>query len=241
MAERGDLTVLHEPFGNLKDYGETDAGGQTFGSPVPLLAWLRGRAHRRFPGRPCCWMICVTSPMTLTVKLTATVPALTLRSWQDSDIPAIVAAYRDEAMRRWLVSSVDDEVEARAWLARQDAGWADGTRLSWAIEKEGTVVGGFVIKAASPPETLATGVGYWTAAEARGTGIASRCVETATEWLFGGQGIRPADEIELLHTVGNEGSCRVAQKCGYVLESVLAPMPPKFPDEGHRHLRRRPA
>jgi len=50
----------------------------------------------------------------------------------------------------------------------------------------------------------------------------------------------PAGEIELLHTVGNEGSCRVAQKCGYVLESVLAPMPPKFPDEGHRHLRRRP-
>jgi RimJ/RimL family protein N-acetyltransferase len=50
----------------------------------------------------------------------------------------------------------------------------------------------------------------------------------------------PADEIELLHTVGNEGSCRVAQKCGYVLESVLAPMPPKFPGEGHRHLRKRP-
>jgi hypothetical protein len=29
MAERGDLTVLHEPFCNLQDYGETDAGGRT--------------------------------------------------------------------------------------------------------------------------------------------------------------------------------------------------------------------
>ena len=47
--------------------------------------------------------------------------------------------------------------------------------------------------------------------------------------------------VELLHTVGNEGSCRVAQKCGYVLDSVLPPLPPKFPDEGHRHLRKRPA
>jgi RimJ/RimL family protein N-acetyltransferase len=185
-------------------------------------------------------MIRMTSPMTLTVEPTAAAPALTLRPWQDSDIPAIVAAYRDEAIRRWLMSSVNDEDEARAWLARQDAGWADDTRLSWAIEKEGTVVGYFAIKAARPPETLATGVGYWTVAEARGEGIASRCVETATEWLFGGQDIMPAGEIELLHTVGNEGSCRVAQKCGYVLESVLAPMPPKFPDEGHRHLRRRP-
>jgi RimJ/RimL family protein N-acetyltransferase len=186
-------------------------------------------------------MICMTSPITLTVEPTATAPALTLRPWQDSDIPAIVAAYRDEAMRRWLVSSIGNEDEARAMLARQEAAWADGTCLSWAIEKEGAVVGHFHIKAASPPETLATGLGYWTVAEARGTGIASRCVKTATEWLFGGQDIMPADEIELLHTVGNEGSCRVAQKCGYVLESVLAPLPPKFPSKGHRHLRKRPA
>jgi RimJ/RimL family protein N-acetyltransferase len=119
--------------------------------------------------------------MTLTVQPTATAPALTLRPWRDADIPAIVAAFRDEAMRRWLVSPVNDEDEARAVLAHQDAGWADGTRLSWAIEQEGTVVGHFVIKAANPPETLATGVGYWTVAEARGKGIASRCVQTATE------------------------------------------------------------
>jgi hypothetical protein len=50
-------------------------------------------------------MTCMTSPMSLTVEPTATAPAPTLRPWQDSDIPAIVAAYRDEAMRRWLVSS----------------------------------------------------------------------------------------------------------------------------------------
>jgi RimJ/RimL family protein N-acetyltransferase len=179
--------------------------------------------------------------MTLTVEPTATTPGLTLRPWQDSDIPALVAAHRDEAMRRWLVSPIGDEDQARAWLARQDAGWADGHHLSWAIDKEGTLVGCFVIKAASPPQTLATGVGYWTAAEARGQGIASRCVQTATQWLFGEQDVMPADEIELLHTVGNEGSCRVAHKCGYILESVLAPLPPKFPDQGHRHLRKRPA
>jgi RimJ/RimL family protein N-acetyltransferase len=184
----------------------------------------------------------MTSPITLTVEPTATAPALTLRPWRAPDIPALVAAFRDEEMRRWLVNSVNDEDEARAMLARQDAGWANGTRLSWAIEEEGAVVvGHFVIKAASPPQTLATGIGYWTVAEARGRGIAARCVQAATEWLFGGQGIMSADEIELLHTVGNEGSCRVAQKCGYALESVLAPMPPKFPDEGHRHLRKRPA
>ena len=186
-------------------------------------------------------MIRMTSPMTLTVPPTATAPALTLRPWQASDIPAVVAAHRDETMRRWLVRPIADEDEARAWLADQHTGWADGTCLSWAVEQQGTMVGCFLIKAANPPEMLATGVGYWTVAAARGQGIASRCVEAATQWLFGDQDIMPADEIELLHTVGNEGSCRVAQKCGYALESTLAPLPPKFPDEGHRHLRKRPA
>jgi hypothetical protein len=41
MAKRGDLTVLHEPFGNLRNYGDTDVDGQTFDSPAALLAWLR--------------------------------------------------------------------------------------------------------------------------------------------------------------------------------------------------------
>ena len=183
----------------------------------------------------------MTLPMTLAVEPTATAPALALRPWQDSDIPAIVAAHSDQAMRRWLMRPIHDEDEARAWLADQHTGWADNTHLSWAVEEDSTVVGYFVVKAANPPETLATGVGYWTVVAARGKGIASRCVETATQWLFGEQDFMPADEIELLHTAGNEGSCRVARKCGYVLDSVLPPLPPKFPDEAHRHLRKRPA
>lgn len=182
----------------------------------------------------------MTSPMTMTVGPSATAPALTLRPWQDSDAAAIVAAHRDEAMRRWLMRPIDDEDDARAWLADQYSGWADNIHLSWAIEEQGVVVGYFVVKAANPPAMLATGVGYWTVADARGKGIASRCVEAITEWLFSGQDIMPAEEIELLHTVGNEGSCRVAQKCDYALDSILAPMPPRFPHEGHRHLRRRP-
>jgi Sulfotransferase domain len=47
MAERGDLTVLHEPFSNLNDYGETDADGRTFDSPATLLAWLRNETRGR--------------------------------------------------------------------------------------------------------------------------------------------------------------------------------------------------
>jgi Sulfotransferase domain len=45
MVERGDMTALHEPFCNLRDYGETDAGARTFDSPASLLAWLRDETH----------------------------------------------------------------------------------------------------------------------------------------------------------------------------------------------------
>jgi hypothetical protein len=45
MVERGDMTVLHEPFSNLRDYGETDVGARTFDSPLSLLAWLGDQTH----------------------------------------------------------------------------------------------------------------------------------------------------------------------------------------------------
>jgi hypothetical protein len=45
MVERGDMTVLHEPFSNLRDYGETDAGARTFDSPLSLLTWLADETH----------------------------------------------------------------------------------------------------------------------------------------------------------------------------------------------------
>ena len=45
MAERGDMTVLHEPFCKLRDFGETDAGARTFDSPWSLLDWLRDETH----------------------------------------------------------------------------------------------------------------------------------------------------------------------------------------------------
>ena len=39
------MTVLHEPFCNLRDYGETDVGARTFDSSLSLLAWLCDETH----------------------------------------------------------------------------------------------------------------------------------------------------------------------------------------------------
>ena len=45
MVERGDMTVLHEPFCTIRDFGETEAGGRSFDSVQSLLAWLRDGTH----------------------------------------------------------------------------------------------------------------------------------------------------------------------------------------------------
>jgi hypothetical protein len=45
MVERGDLIALHEPFWNLRAFGETDIDGQTFDAPASFLAWLRDETH----------------------------------------------------------------------------------------------------------------------------------------------------------------------------------------------------
>jgi hypothetical protein len=50
MAERGDLTVLHEPFGNLINHGETEVDGRPVRSAAAVLAWLRGATGARGPG-----------------------------------------------------------------------------------------------------------------------------------------------------------------------------------------------
>ena len=45
MVERGDMLALHEPFGNLLGFGETDVDGRTFEAPASLLAWLRDETY----------------------------------------------------------------------------------------------------------------------------------------------------------------------------------------------------
>lgn len=76
-------------------------------------------------------------------------------------------------------------------------------------------------------------VGYWTAARARGRGVAPRALTALTEWAFG----RGLTRLELLHQMDNTASCRVAVKCGYEPAGVLPAAPPEFPRDGHLHVR----
>ncbi|MFI7277298.1 GNAT family N-acetyltransferase [Streptomyces sp. NPDC049879] len=174
------------------------------------------------------------------------VPALLLRPWEAADAPAVLDAFGDPAMRRWLVSRVDDGPGAARWVAEQRQGWADGGRLAFAVvgrvpgagDGGDRVLGNVVLKGAVRGGRSAE-VGYWTAPAARGLGVATRAVGALTDWAFATFGQDGLSRLELLHQEDNAGSCAVAAKCGYALDAVLPASPPDFPRDGHLHVRRR--
>lgn len=167
---------------------------------------------------------------TMRVRATQAGPAFVLRRWIDDDAGPLLEVYRDPAMRRWVRVPVSTPEEAATWVAAQQDGWLTGDRLSFAVRDDWHgLVGCVVLK---KPNTNAE-VGYWTAPQARGLGVATRAVDALSVWAFSTYGL---DQIALRHQVDNVASCRVAEKSGYALRETLPASPP-FPLDGHLHVR----
>ena len=107
----------------------------------------------------------------------------------------------------------------QTWLAGYEDGRREGTREAFAIVDEGD--GEFLGIAVAPQiDRIArtAELGYVVAPGARGRGVASEALRLMTEWAFGVLGM---ERLELLISVENEASKRVAARCGYVREGVL--------------------
>ena len=143
------------------------------------------------------------------------VDELVLRPWRDDDAPAYCAAAQDPLMRRWHSPEAATLDGARARLARI-AEW--GTEhCSWAVEDAGVLVGSVSLHEIDRDQAEGE-VGYWTAAAARGRGIAARCTDAVCRWGFAELGL---DRVQLFHAVENTASARVAAKAGFTLEGRL--------------------
>ncbi|MDT0492127.1 GNAT family N-acetyltransferase [Streptomyces griseus] len=175
--------------------------------------------------------------------LTLTADGLLLRPWREEDVPALLRAYDDPVMRQWVRLPVSTPEEAARWLESQRAGWASGTRFGFAVtdvSRGGELVGNLALKRPGPGPERAE-VGYWTAAWARGRGVAPRALEALTAWVFAAFAEEGLVRLELLHQVDNVASCRVAEKSGYAFAELLDALPPEFPLDGHLHVREAPS
>jgi RimJ/RimL family protein N-acetyltransferase len=107
---------------------------------------------------------------------------------------------------------------ARTWLERYEQARPEGTREAFAVvDVEGRLLGlGFAPHIDAEARTAE--LGYVVMPDARGRGVATETLRLLTEWAFASL---DALRLELLISVANEASKRVAERNGYVQEGVL--------------------
>jgi RimJ/RimL family protein N-acetyltransferase len=184
--------------------------------------------------------------VSLAVAAEGRTPALLLRPWQVADLPGLLAApsgiRADSGVTagpgRWTVPRDDDE--AAAWLADRDRGWRSGDWLTLAVlDQHARAVGQVGLKNRAGGRIGDGGfgeIGYWTAADARGLGIAPAAVRAMTRWAFGSFSPDSLPLIMLVHDLDNTASCRVAEKSGYQLRELSPANPPFWHTAGHVHV-----
>jgi len=181
-------------------------------------------------------------------------PALRVRPWLAADMPELLAAMVREYPERGLWSHPDvdvpgqqlwtgprNDVEADLWLSGQQRGWDRGDWLTFAVldASQAKAVGHVGLKNRDGGQV---GIGewgeisYWTAADARGRGIAPAAVRAVTAWAFSSFGAERLPRVMLVHDVGDPASCRVAAKSGYPFHEFSSANPPYWFTDGHIHL-----
>jgi RimJ/RimL family protein N-acetyltransferase len=144
---------------------------------------------------------------------------LLLRPWRRSDVDAIAAARRHPTIALWSPEGGGgDEGSVESWLSSQ-MDWSTGARASFAVVDplSHRVAGGVRLHRIEAQRGEAE-IGYWTVPAVWGRGVATRAVETATEWAFDNLRLR---RVYLCHALDNPASCRVAQRAGFRLEGTL--------------------
>ena len=136
---------------------------------------------------------------------------MTVRPLRESDIHAVVAACQDPEIPRWTrVPSPYTVEDARRFFAIAETEAAAGEGLALAVaDAEDRLIGTVGLMGIDGEQGE---IGYWTAATARGRGVATRAVILIRDWAHGALGLR---EIEILAHRDNRPSQRVAERAGF--------------------------
>ncbi|MEA2492246.1 MAG: hypothetical protein QOJ29_157 [Thermoleophilaceae bacterium] len=144
-----------------------------------------------------------------------------LRPWRESDVPQMVEACRDPAIRMWTaVPSPYTEADARAWVRGEPvAGEPPGDRVSFAVAEPDDPAR---LLASMSTQRIFRGqageIGYWSAPWARGRGVMTRAVRLLAEWSLNEFELH---RVELVIAVENTPSNRVAELAGFTNEGTL--------------------
>lgn len=144
---------------------------------------------------------------------------LTLRPWSTDDVEQLVMIFDDRDIQRWHLFRLDSTNEARDLVARWQDGWRHTTSARWAVVPTAApeiVLGQVAFRSLFFEDGMAE-CSYWTAPAWRRKGIASTAVAGLAAW---GLHELKLERLELVHSVRNPASCRVAEAAGFAVEGT---------------------
>jgi RimJ/RimL family protein N-acetyltransferase len=147
--------------------------------------------------------------------------SIRIRRYVSHDVPRLYEAARESITEvyPWLpwCHAEYSVADAQCWVDSRDEAWAGGEAYEFVIENESAqFLGGCGLNQISGPHRAAN-LGYWVRSSAAGRGVATQAVRLLEDWAFRETQL---DRLEIVASVRNEASIRVAEKCGAVREGI---------------------
>jgi ribosomal-protein-serine acetyltransferase len=147
------------------------------------------------------------------------VPGLEVRTWRESDVPAMAQAIAEniEHLRPflpWVAQEPMADEERAQMVSDWERDRLGGGDLVLGIFEGGQVVGGTGAHTNRTDAEDGIEIGYWLRADAQGRGLMTRVVGALTQVLLAHPGIT---HVEIRHDEANTRSAAIPPRCGYRL------------------------
>ena len=143
-----------------------------------------------------------------------------LRPWRPGDESDLVRYADNRQIWRNLTDRFPHPytAESARWWIDLQQGKDAGAEWAFAIEVEGSAIGGIGVSPGSDLNAKVAEIGYWLGEPHWGRGIATRALRLLTDWTFA-----ELDVVRIFANVleWNPASARVLEKAGYQLEARL--------------------
>jgi RimJ/RimL family protein N-acetyltransferase len=156
--------------------------------------------------------------VTAGVQPTIDVGDFLLRPWLAADDRYVIEAFSDPEIRGWSGCRIDSPEHAAKWISQWPEKWRQRTAASWAVvpaADRGRVVGQVALRSLWVGEMAE--ISYWVMPDHRGQGIAPRATTALASWALDRFDLT---RLEIVHSVRNRASCRVALKAGFAPEGI---------------------
>ncbi len=149
---------------------------------------------------------------------TLTTENLVLSVPRKGDTDAILQACQDPVLQHFTTVPVPYLREhATGFIEAASRSWQRGTEATWAIRKEGQLIGMISLRMTGPGNAE---IGFWTAREHRGQGHIKIAARAVIDYGFDPAGLG-LQRIEWRANTGNPASAAVARSLGFKYEGTL--------------------